>query len=49
MHFVPTSNSWLNIVERWFRDLTTRRIRRDSFGSVDALAVRRKSRLDGVI
>lgn len=37
MHFVPTSSSWLNIVERWFRDLTTRRIRRDSFGSVDAL------------
>ena len=37
MHFVPTSSSWLNIVERWFRDLTTRRIRRDSFGSVEAL------------
>jgi len=37
MHFVPTSSSWLNMVERWFRDLTTRRIRRDSFGSVDAL------------
>ena len=37
MHFVPTSSSWLNIVERWFRDLTTRRIRRDSFRSVDAL------------
>lgn len=37
MHFVPTSSSWLNIVERWFRDLTTRRIRRDSFASVEAL------------
>ena len=37
MHFVPTSSSWLNMVERWFRDLTTRRIRRDSFGSVEAL------------
>jgi transposase len=37
MHFVPTSSSWLNLVERWFRDLTTRRIRRDSFGSVEAL------------
>ena len=37
MHFVPTSSSWLNIVERWFRNLTTRRIRRDSFSSVDAL------------
>ena len=37
MHFVPTSSSWLNIVERWFREITTKRIRRDSFGSVDAL------------
>lgn len=37
MHFVPTSSSWLNIVERWFRDITTKRIRRDSFRSVEAL------------
>jgi len=37
MHFVPTSSSWLNIVERWFRDITTKRIRRDSFKSVQAL------------
>jgi transposase len=37
MHFVPTSSSWLNIVERWFREITTKRIRRDSFASVDAL------------
>src|SRR5437867_2508848 len=27
-HFVPTSSSWLNIVERFFRDLTVKRIRR---------------------
>ena len=37
MHFVPTSSSWLNMVERWFRDITTKRIRRDSFRSVEAL------------
>lgn len=37
MHFVPTSSSWLNIVERWFRNITTQRIRRGSFGNVQAL------------
>lgn len=36
-HFTPTSSSWLNIVERFFRDLTTKRIRRDSFQSVGQL------------
>jgi len=33
MHFIPTSSSWLNIIERFFRDLTTKRIRRGSFAS----------------
>lgn len=33
-HFVPTSSSWLNLVERWFGELTGKRIRRDSFGGV---------------
>jgi transposase len=37
MHFIPTSSSWLNIIERFFRDLTTRRIRRGSFTSVEEL------------
>ena len=37
MHFIPTSSSWLNLVERWFREITTKRIRRGSFPSVDAL------------
>jgi transposase len=37
LHFVPTSSSWLNLVERWFRELTTKRIRRGSFLSVDEL------------
>ena len=34
MHFIPTSSSWLNIVERFFRDLTTKRIRRGTFRCV---------------
>jgi transposase len=33
-HFVPTSSSWLNLVERWFAELAKKRIRRGSFGSV---------------
>lgn len=37
MHFTPTSASWLNMVERFFRDLTTQRIRRGVFRSVDEL------------
>jgi len=36
-HFVPTSSSWLHLVERWFGELTSKRIRRDSFGSVPEL------------
>ena len=36
-HVVPTSASWLNLVERWFGELTSKRIRRDSFHSVDDL------------
>jgi hypothetical protein len=34
---VPTSCSWLNLIERWFAELTTKRIRRGSFLSVDDL------------
>jgi transposase len=37
IHYVPTSCSWLNLIERWFAELTNRRIRRDSFFSVDEL------------
>ena len=36
-HFVPTSSSWLNLVERWFRELTEKAIRRGSFASVPDL------------
>jgi len=37
LHFTPTSSSWLNMVERWFRDISEKRIRRGSFTSVPAL------------
>jgi len=37
IHYVPTSCSWLNLIERWFAELTNKRIRRDSFFSVDDL------------
>ena len=37
LHFTPTSCSWLNLVERWFRELTQKRIRRGVFHSVPEL------------
>jgi transposase len=37
VHFTPTSASWLNMVERFFRDLSQRRLRRGVFRSVDEL------------
>lgn len=37
MHFTPTSASWLNMVERFFRDITTEQIRRGVFTSVAEL------------
>lgn len=37
MHFTPTSASWLNLVERWFREITDKRIRRGVFTSVESL------------
>lgn len=36
-HFIPTSSSWLNLVERWFGELTGKRIRRGVFLSVPDL------------
>ena len=36
-HFVPTSSSWLNLVERWFGELTSKRVRRGAFHSVEDL------------
>lgn len=37
LHFTPTSSSWLNMVERWFREITQKRIRRGTFRSVSEL------------
>jgi len=37
LHFTPTSCSWLNLVERWFRNLTEQRLRRSSFHNVQEL------------
>ena len=37
LHFTPTSSSWLNVIERWFRDLTQNRLRNGVFRSVAEL------------
>ena len=37
LHFTPTSSSWLNLVELWFREITNRRLKRAAFRSVDEL------------
>jgi transposase len=34
LHFVPTSSSWLNLIERWFAEITRKEIRRGTFRSV---------------
>lgn len=37
LHFTPTGSSWLNLVERWFAELTNKQIRRGVHRSVQAL------------
>jgi transposase len=37
LHFTPTSSSWLNLVERWFAELTNRKLRRSSHRNVKEL------------
>ena len=37
LHYTPTASSWLNLVERWFKELTDRRLRRGTFTSVPDL------------
>jgi transposase len=39
LHFTPPSSSWLNLVERWFRNLTDKALRRGVFHSVPDLIV----------
>ena len=38
-HFTPTYGSWMNLVERWFSALTTKKLQRSAHTSVKALAV----------
>jgi len=47
LHFIPTSSSWLNLIERWFRELTDKRIRRGSFQNVPELIAVIREYLDG--
>jgi DDE superfamily endonuclease len=37
VHFIPTSSSWLNLVERWFREITDKCLRRGTFLNVRGL------------
>jgi transposase len=37
LHFTPTSSSWLNLVERWFAELTTKKLHRGAHRSVGQL------------
>ena len=37
LHFIPTYSSWLNLVERWFAEITNKQIRRGSYVSVSQL------------
>jgi transposase len=37
LHFIPTHSSWLNLVERWFAEITNKQIRRESWSSVPEL------------
>jgi transposase len=37
LHFIPTSSSWLNLVERWFAELEQKTVRRGTFRNVDEL------------
>ncbi|MDQ6850740.1 MAG: IS630 family transposase [Actinomycetota bacterium] len=46
MHFTPTSSSWLNLVERWFRELTDKALRRGVFHSVPDLIAKIEKYLD---
>lgn len=46
LHFIPTSSSWLNLVERWFREITDKRIRRGVFRNVPELIDAIKQYLD---
>ena len=47
LHFTPTYSSWLNLVERWFAELTNRKLRRSTHRSVAALEADVKAWIEG--
>jgi transposase len=47
VHFIPTSSSWLNVIERFFRDLDVKRLRRGVFQNVPELIDAVMSYVDG--
>lgn len=46
LHFTPTSSSWVNMVERWFAEISRKRIRRGSFKNVKELITAIKQYID---
>jgi transposase len=46
LHFTPTSSSWLNLVERWFAELTNKLLRRSAHRSVRQLNADIRARID---
>jgi transposase len=46
LHLTPTDSSWLNLVERWFAELTTRKLRRSAHRSVAELEVDLRAWID---
>jgi len=47
VHFTPTYGSWINLVERWFAELTNKRIRRGVFRSVKELEAGIREYIEG--
>jgi transposase len=46
LHFTPASSSWLNLVERWFAELTSRKLRRSAHRSVTELEADIRKRIN---
>jgi transposase len=46
LHFTPTSSSWINLVERWFAELTSRKPRRAAHRSVTELEADIRKRIN---
>jgi len=46
LHFIPTASSWVNMIERWFSEITAKRIHRGSFKNVKELIIAIKQYID---